>query len=439
MKRQITTLVLTITLTLGVTGTGLPIADTSIPVKADEPLVETTAQSGYQFMDVDITGLIENPLLKLDSLATSGGKTYYTTNQEAALYIRKRLKLHEDKIVVGIRTTNSDAQKVFYNIWDRSLKETADGSEGDYLLWNIDTMKTSYTTRTAKKKGKLYYYYTFIIENEYYITYAQEQELTSKIRTIEASFGFTDTTSEYDKITTIYDYICNNVEYSYDNDDIKYTAYAAVYSGSAVCQGYATLFYRMAIDCGISSRVIAGYGSSEGVYHGWNIVKLGNLYYNVDSTWDADRAMEGETYLYYLKGDNFTGHSRYEDYKTDEFYATYPMASSDYGTGDYTVAQNTVDAIFKTTKAKIKKVTRKKIKLTKVANAQGYEIKYSTSSNFRKKKTKTVKTKKLTYKLKKIKKTKTYYFKVRAYKEGAVQKIHTKWSKVKKVKKVKKK
>ena len=84
---------------------------------------------------------------------------------------------------------------------------------------------------------------------------------------------------------------------------MKFTAYAAVTTGKSVCQGYATLFYRLAKMQGISSRVIAGHGTNTDVYHGWNIVKLGNLYYNVDATWDATNYKLGHPYEYFLKGD----------------------------------------------------------------------------------------------------------------------------------------
>lgn len=40
---------------------------------------------------------------------------------------------------------------------------------------------------------------------------------------------------------------------------------------TAVCQGYASLFYRLALDAGVDTRVISG---EAGGPHAWNIVKL---------------------------------------------------------------------------------------------------------------------------------------------------------------------
>lgn len=57
-----------------------------------------------------------------------------------------------------------------------------------------------------------------------------------------------------------------NVKYDYENLDdtdykLKYTAYAALLNGTAVCQGYANLLYRMALEAGIDARFISGLGN----------------------------------------------------------------------------------------------------------------------------------------------------------------------------------
>ena len=38
----------------------------------------------------------------------------------------------------------------------------------------------------------------------------------------------------------------------------QYTAYAALLDQKAACQGYAVLFYRMALELGVDSRLISG-------------------------------------------------------------------------------------------------------------------------------------------------------------------------------------
>lgn len=326
---------------------------------------------------------------------------------------------------------------VFNRIWNNAFAETTNPDEGDYLYWQMSSMAASYNALMRKEKGSNTYYTKYTINVDYFISLEQEQMLTQELNKINESFGFTETTTDYEKVKTIYDYICHNVTYDYSDNNMKFTAYAAVTTGKSVCQGYATLFYRLAKMQGISSRVIAGHGTNTDVYHGWNIVKLGNLYYNVDATWDATNYKLGHPYEYFLKGDGFEDHTRTDDYKTKKFYATYPMAADDYVEGVEAVASaETVNSKFTTYRTSIKKLTRSKIGFGKIVEATGYEIQYSTNKKFASKKKKT--TTKTTCKFSKLSKKKTYYFRVRGYREAGSGKIYTKWSTVKKIKKIKK-
>lgn len=83
--------------------------------------------------------------------------------------------------------------------------------------------------------------------------------------------------------------------------------------------------------------------------------------------------------------------------------------------------------------AKNKKGKKLKVKFKKVTGAKGYEIACSTSLNFTKKKTKTVKVKTGAKTIKKLKKKKTYYVKVRAYKMNGTKKVYGAWSYIRKV------
>ncbi|MCD7769155.1 MAG: dockerin type I domain-containing protein, partial [Oscillospiraceae bacterium] len=164
----------------------------------------------------------------------------------------------------------------------------------------------------------------------YYTTAAQEEELTTVLATVLTSLDM-DSKDEVEKIDAIYEYICSNVTYDYTHVSdssykLQYTAYAALINKTAVCQGYCVLFYRMALEAGLDVRIISGNSSS----HGWNIVKLGDYYYNVDATWDAANYSYG-SYYYFLRCDaNFDSHIRDNSYSTTDFHATYPMAESDY-------------------------------------------------------------------------------------------------------------
>ena len=65
-------------------------------------------------------------------------------------------------------------------------------------------------------------------------------------------------------------------------------------TGTAVCSGYAQLFYRLALSAGLEARI------KMNDNHAWNLVKLGGQYYYCDSTWDS--GMQESQYQYFLKG-----------------------------------------------------------------------------------------------------------------------------------------
>lgn len=90
----------------------------------------------------------------------------------------------------------------------------------------------------------------------------------------------------------------------------------------------------------------------------------------------------------------------------------------------------------KVTKLKKKTTTAVVATWKKASDVKGYEIQYSTSSKFTKKKTKTVNitsAKKTSKTLKSLKKNKKYYVRVRTYKIVANQKVYSDWSAVKTV------
>ena len=202
-------------------------------------------------------------------------------------------------------------------------------TEGDYALWHYagaGYSASGYTTSDAL-------IVSFNTSVEYYTTEVQEAELTTKLNQVMESLDL-DTKTEYEKVKAIYDYIASHVVYDHDNleDDsykLKHTAYAALVNGTSVCQGYATLFYRMCLTAGLDARVITGSDTPGYSDHAWNIVRIGNLYYNIDVTWDSDPVPA--EYKYFLRGQNtFERHYRDNEYDTAAFHAKYPMSDTDY-------------------------------------------------------------------------------------------------------------
>ena len=105
----------------------------------------------------------------------------------------------------------------------------------------------------------------------------------------------------YMKVFIIHNYIINNCKYASDytsnSDPSYYTAYGALVNGKAVCDGYASAAKILFDFCGIENIKVSG--TSKGVGHAWNLIKLDNDYYHIDTTWDDPVSHNGIDYLKY--------------------------------------------------------------------------------------------------------------------------------------------
>ena len=252
------------------------------------------------------------------------GNGNFVSEEKAVKQIRKHLKNREETFEVFVLSDSPNAQGQFDRMCEEALKHTGEATEGDYLLWHCGAMGAK--TYLFSVDGKFGICYEFSVS--YYTTAEQEEELTAAVDQLIRDLKLKGK-SDYEKVCAVYDYMCENITYDYENleDDkylLKFSAYAALIDKTAVCQGYASLFYRLMLELDIDTRVIPGDGGGP---HGWNIVELGDLYYNVDSTWDAGV----EEYSYFLRNTwNFLGHYRYMEYETVAFHNEYPMAAEDY-------------------------------------------------------------------------------------------------------------
>ena len=253
-------------------------------------------------------------------------ETWCESIEDAGKLVREEMKKRSQTIKLNYKTRETISDVSMLNeIMEAALIHTGVSAEGDYLKWHMADWN-------ATVEGKLennINYLTITYSMNYYTDNEQETKVDSLITTLQEQLNLQGKT-DYQKIKVIYDYICSNVTYDYKNlnDDsykLKYTAYAALVNGNAVCQGYANLLYRLLLEVGIDCRIITGVSNGEA--HAWNIVKLNDTYYYLDSTWDAQR----EKYSYFLKGTmDFDSHTSNGKYITEEFQKAYPIADSKY-------------------------------------------------------------------------------------------------------------
>ncbi len=103
--------------------------------------------------------------------------------------------------------------------------------------------------------------------------------------------------NDHEKTKAVHDYIVLNSKY--DTNKLYYSDYDLLTEGTSVCNGYALLTYNMLQKLNIPVKLISGLGSGED--HIWNMVKLGDYWFHLDTTWDDPTPDIGTiSYSYYM-------------------------------------------------------------------------------------------------------------------------------------------
>ena len=276
------------------------------------------------------------PTLGADPDGQAEDPEYVTTIEEAAVTLREAMKQRADTVTIYFQTpelsddyTEADFKGQVQAIVVEAMEHTGVPTEGDYIKWQYAGWRFNASGKFAEDNGVTVIQWPLVFTITYYTTKDQEKELDAAVEKLLESLDVYDA-PDYLKIKTIYDYICEHVVYDHDNLEdtsykLKHTAYAALQNGTAVCQGYALLLYRLALELDVDCRLISGDGYGDA--HGWNIIELKDLYYNMDATWDAGAT----AYNYFLRCEkNFPNHTRDAEYDTKSFHASYPMAEENY-------------------------------------------------------------------------------------------------------------
>lgn len=178
------------------------------------------------------------------------------------------------------------------------------------MYLNIETstrfFKTSYNVYIAPGTGDSYLLDEFISS-------INVDEAINEVEKVKNNVINHLSDDDYRNILIIHNYLIETIEYdSTYNAPGSYSLYGALAKRKCVCEGYAKAFKYLAnsanIDCEImQGTAINSNGQSES--HAWNCVKLNNIWYEVDPTWDDPivignngKATNEMKYKYFLKG-----------------------------------------------------------------------------------------------------------------------------------------
>ena len=107
----------------------------------------------------------------------------------------------------------------------------------------------------------------------------------------------TEKTSAYTRAKVMHDWLIYNADY-----DLTYKEHdpeGVLLHGSGVCQSYAMAYEMLLEAAGIQNRLVIG----DTINHAWNIVKLDDEWFHVDTTWDDPTGGGYERDDYFLLSD----------------------------------------------------------------------------------------------------------------------------------------
>ena len=118
-------------------------------------------------------------------------------------------------------------------------------------------------------------------------------------------------TDEYTKLIGIYEFMQKSIKYDRDElqanakgvskNPFSHNAYGALINKLAVCDGFSSAFVLLAKKLGFECMLVVGkskYSTATFIPHAWNIVKVKNRYYHMDSTWDTRKYNEFGVFSY---------------------------------------------------------------------------------------------------------------------------------------------
>ncbi|MCR4605934.1 MAG: transglutaminase-like domain-containing protein [Eubacterium sp.] len=206
--------------------------------------------------------------------------------------------------------------------------------DADYVAGNIDL-------NVLFRRGIYYIPYnnTFNYTMKYYETLPQTQYVNENVPKILKKIGV-DGMSTYEKIDAVHKYVCKLITYPDHPEKYDYASIATMYdaldTGYAICNSYALCMYKLLVSAGVPCKYIGGEikdGKDSGG-HAWNIVAVGDRWYNLDATWDDDEE-KGISKAFFLRGssdfDSLSTSGKHVmdiQYRTGAFAKAFPIAKN---------------------------------------------------------------------------------------------------------------
>ncbi len=240
--------------------------------------------------EIQINGIFSDTY---NGIKINSTKTTNTENKINPKYLSqynelvKATQRHEKSYIFQLSEIKKEYYSSFINeIWS--------------ALRSDENVPKSIIFRTVTAEGPLqsgYYRNVKVKFNfDYTVSLEKENHYKQVVKNIVSTFPKNITDDK--KVELINKYIVEHAQYAYNevNAGVNTLAngldinspYAILESGKGVCGAYSALFQMMAKESGLESKVVVGtsYSYNNWGSHAWNIVKVNDEWYHVDTTWN---------------------------------------------------------------------------------------------------------------------------------------------------------
>ncbi len=210
-------------------------------------------------------------------------------------------------------------------------------NDADYLTGNIQLYNDTVDVDVDENESDS----TLKFNIRYFETLPQTEYVNGHVPQILSKLGVSNK-SNYEKVKAIHDYVCDLITWTDGEEDWVSSMWGALTKRKALCNAYALCMYKLLVEAGVPCKYIggkAGTGVDSGG-HAWNIVALGDKWYNLDTTWDDDDDNKSWGYDYFLKGssdfdeeDPEQIHTMDKPYLSDSFKNAFPIAKTAFKKG----------------------------------------------------------------------------------------------------------
>lgn len=244
----------------------------------------------------------------------------FNTEEEAAKYVQNEMRKGKEKISVRISCAEKNLDKMVMQNGSGFTEINRDDFVY-YDLAGIYEIKNKEIKET--EDGKIYTEITYGIKNEK--EHQNLKKMIAGLPVLEKRLGILDKKkTDEEKTRIIFDWITTNVKSGTHN--FAGDAFAEKRGSS---RAFASLFSLLARDAGINVRCV------ESNVRIWNIVKIGNKWYQIDAAWVCSSNNIYSRYSCFLRGkDKMTmsqSQRKLKDgYKTTGWTKRYPMSVNDY-------------------------------------------------------------------------------------------------------------